>query len=49
MNVTLPHNIIGFRIFAVVIVIILCIQAGFLSLVRYWWVKAGRRRGVLRE
>jgi len=49
MNVTLPHNNNGFKVFSVILVIILCIQTLFLALIRYWWVKAGRIRGVLHE
>ena len=48
MNVTVPRNNNGeFWIFAVVIVIILCIQVSVLGLVRYWWVTA--RPGVKLE
>jgi hypothetical protein len=49
MNVQLPSNIDSgeFRVFAVVITLILCTQAFFLGLVRYWWVHA--KRGVKLE
>ena len=43
MNVKLPRNNNDeFWIFGVVIVIALCLQASFLGLVRYWWVRATR-------
>jgi len=41
MNVTLPRNNNGeLWIFGVVLAMMLCIQAFFLGLVRYWWVNA---------
>jgi len=49
MNVTVPHNNLDhgkLRGFAVVLVLVLCVQALFVLLVRYWWVKAKRRRGA---
>ena len=49
MNVTVPRNNDGeLWIFAVVLVIILCIQVFFLGLVRYWWVTA-KQPGVRLE
>jgi len=49
MNVTQLNNMDSgkYTIFFLVIVAILCIQTLFLLLVRYWWVKAGRRRGAV--
>jgi hypothetical protein len=50
MNVTVPRNTNeDLWIFGVTLVIILCTQAFVLSLVRYWWVKAGRSPRVMLE
>jgi len=52
MNVTLPHNNLDrgkLTAFAVVMVLVLWVLALFLLLVRYWWVKAKRRRGAALE
>jgi len=52
MNVTVPHNNLDhgkLTGFAVVVVLVLFVQALFALLVRYWWVKAKRRRGAALE
>lgn len=49
MNVTLPRDNNGYKVFWTILVIILCTQTLFLALIRYWWVKAGRTGGVLHE
>ncbi len=48
MNVDSPHNNLDggeYWLFGVTVVTMLCIQAAFLGLTRYWWVTAKRRRG----
>jgi hypothetical protein len=48
MNVGVPHNDYGeLWVFTAVLMLSLCVQILFLSLVRYWWVKAKRKHGVV--
>jgi hypothetical protein len=50
MNVTGPRDYDGkFWFFGLSLVINLCIQIAYLTLVRYWWVKAKRRPRVVLE
>ncbi|KAH9960920.1 hypothetical protein BC827DRAFT_1267969 [Russula dissimulans] len=52
MNVTVLHNYLDhgkLTGFAVVMVIVLFVQSLVLLLIRYWWVKAKRRRGAALE
>ena len=51
MNVTVPTNIPEgtFWLFGVTLAVHVCTQIAYLAVVRYWWVKAKRRRGLVLE
>ena len=48
MNITIPHNALEpgghFYVFGVVLVLSLCVLMVYASVVRWWWVKAAKKR-----